>query len=336
MEITWVLWAAVVGLALWLALRQGRLQRAIDALAGAAGSGALTVLQREIQAIREGVDRRLGEQAVQAKDLSERLGRLQAATEQVERLGREITELQKILQPPQLRGVFGERLLTDLLTDMLPQDRVRVQHTYPKSGVRVDAAIVLDGGRILPIDAKFPLDNFRRYLELKERADPEAAAARRALGRDVRGHIDAVAARYLSPEDGAVDVALMYIPSESVYYEVALRGLEGEEEPVAGYALERRVVPVSPNSLHAYLCVILMGLKGLQLQESARTILGHLTHLRADVEVLRRELNTAMAQAQHSLGNLRDADGALQRVEVRLETVEKISAGEGPAPRDGA
>ena len=335
MEITWLLWGAVLGLVVWLAVRQSALQRGIDALRRESDAPALAVLQREIQAIREGVDRRLGEHASQAadhaKDLSERLGRLHLATADVARVGREITELQKILQPPQLRGGFGERLLVDLLADMLPRERFRVQHAY-RSGVRVDAAIVLDGGRLLPIDAKFPLDNFRRYVELRDAEDPEAATALRALERDVRGHIDDIATRYLSPDDGTTDVALMYIPSESVYYEVALRGVEGGQTPVASYALERRVVPVSPNTLHAYLCVILMGLKGFQLQESAREILGHLTHLQADVAELRSELNTASTQAEHSLANLRDADAALRRVEARLDTVGRLS---GPEPAEG-
>ncbi|MGH7546150.1 MAG: DNA recombination protein RmuC [Gemmatimonadota bacterium] len=323
MEIVWVGLAAVAGVLVWLGIRAIRVERALRRIA--ADPASLALLQGEIQAVRDGVDRRLGEHLEQARDLSQRLGRLQSATEQVERLGREITELQKLLRPPQLRGPFGEQLLENLLADILPRERFRTQHTYPKSGVRVDAAILLDDHRVLPIDAKFPLDNFRRYVELREGGHPEADAARRDLDRDVRGHVDTIAARYLSPDDGAVDVALMYIPSESVYHEIALRGLDGETEPVAAYALSKRVVPVSPNSMHAYLCVILMGLKGFQLQESAREILGHLTHLRADVSVLRTQLDTALRQAQHSQNNLRDVDGALRRVEVRLDAVQRMS-----------
>ncbi len=321
---------ALLVLLVWIVVQQSRLGRALEQLDAGRAEPALALLQREIEAVREGVDRRLREHLDHARELSERLGRLQAAAENVEQLGREITELQKVLRPPQLRGVFGERMLADLLADILPQDRFRTQHPYPKTGARVDAAIFLDGGRILPIDAKFPLDNFRRYVELRDRGAPEAESARRALVRDVRRHIDDIAERYLSPDDGAIDVALMYIPSESVYHEVALRGLEGEEEPVAAYALERGVVPVSPNTAHAYLSVILMGLKGFQLQESAREIRGHLTHLWADVGVLRDELDRAMRQARLSLNNLGDADRALRRVELRLEAVQGLPPREEP------
>lgn len=329
MQIVWVAAlvaaAVLVGVLAWLGLRTLRLERAISALAG--DPAGLALLQREIQSVRQGVDHRLSEHLAQSRDLSQRLGRLQAATEEVERLGREIAQLQKILGPPQLRGPFGERLLEDLLSDVLPRERFRVQHTF-KSGVRVDAAILLEEGRILPIDAKFPLENFRRFVELRDGGRPEAEAARRDLDRDVRSHIDAIASRYLSPEDGTVSVALMYIPSESVYYEVALRGLDGEHEPIAAYALSRRVVPVSPNSMHAYLCVILMGLRGIQLQQRAREIRDDLGQLQTDASALREELNRAMRQAQHSLGNLGDVDRVLQRIELRLDRMQRGSAPE--------
>ncbi|MBI4513958.1 MAG: DNA recombination protein RmuC [Gemmatimonadetes bacterium] len=325
MELVYAALALAIVLLGWLLVLHVRLGRRIHLLEAGPASDSLALLQREIQAVREGVDGRLRDHLSQAQEISERLGRLQSATENVERLGREIAELQRILKPPQLRGGFGERMLSDLLADMLPRDRFRVQYTYPKKRTRVDAAILLDAGRILPIDAKFPLDNFRRYVELRDSGLPEAQAARRDLTRDVKRHIDDIAQRYLSPEDGAADVALMYIPSESVYYEVALRGVEGEEEPLADYAIRRRVVPVSPNSFHAYLSVILTGLRGFQLQESAREILGHLSQLRAGVAGLRGELDRAIRQADQSLKNLRDVDEALRAVETRLETVHRLA-----------
>jgi DNA recombination protein RmuC len=328
------LWIAVglVAVAfLWLAIRQAHLGREAARAAGA--PEALALLQREVQAVRETLDRRLGEHAQQAEALSERLGRLQEATGEVARLGREIAELQKVLQPPQMRGSFGERLLKDLLTDVLPAERVRFQYTYPKSGTRVDAAVVLEEGRVLPIDAKFPLESVRRYVELRDAGAPEASAARREVQRRVRTHIDDIAARYLSPDDGAVDVAFMYIPSELVYYEVALRGLDGEEDPLASYALRKGVVLVSPNSMHAYLSLVLLGLKGHRLEARAREILGLLAHLRSDLAAFRGEFDTALTQARRSLNNLEDADRALRRVEARLDAVE--SAGEGEEAEGG-
>jgi DNA recombination protein RmuC len=212
-------------------------------------------------------------------------------------------------------------MLEELLADMLPRERFRTQYTYRGSGVRVDAAILLGDGRLLPIDSKFPLDNFRRYVELRGSGDGEAQAAQRAFARDVKRHVDDVADKYLEPDDGAVDVAFMYIPSESVFHEVALSPLDEAGQSLTEYALRRRVVPVSPNTLHAYLSVVRMGLRGFQLQESAREILQHLTHLSSDVEELRSELGTAIKQSRHSIANLTDADAALRRVEERLESI---------------
>jgi hypothetical protein len=170
------LFVAVLALA-WGVLR---LEKGIESRAPAPG---LQLLQREVQAIRSGVDGRLREHLQQTHELSQRIGQLQEATQQVEQLGLGLDELQKILQPPQLRGAFGERLLEDALTDVLPRDRFCLQYTYPSTGVRVDVAVLLGAGRLLPIDSKFPLENFRRYLDLRQAGSPEADSAHRAFNR---------------------------------------------------------------------------------------------------------------------------------------------------------
>jgi DNA recombination protein RmuC len=320
MDLMIPLLAVLLLIALWLGWRQLRVEREIRRFAEVPPA-ALQLLQREVQAIRSGVDDRLREHVQQTSELSRRIGLLQKATENVESLGDGLGELQRILQPPQLRGAFGERLLEETLADMLPRDRFRLQYTYSTSGARVDAVILLGDGRLLPVDSKFPLDNFRRYVDLRGCGSPDADAARRAFARDVRGHIDDVSAKYIVPDEGALDVAFMYIPSESVFHEVAIAAIDEEGRCLAEYAHRKRVIPVSPNTLHAYLTVVRMGLRGFQLQESAREVLQHLSQLHTDVETLRSELDTALKQARHSLANLSDADAALGRVEGRLGSV---------------
>ncbi|MGD8698605.1 MAG: DNA recombination protein RmuC [Gemmatimonadales bacterium] len=310
--------ALLVLLVVWLAWRQLRVERNFAGLADGPPA-SMQLLQREVQALRAGVDERLREQLRQADELSHRIGQLQKATEHVEHLGTGLEELQKILQPPQLRGAFGERLLEEALAEMLPADRYCVQYTYPSSGVRVDVAILLGEGRLLPIDSKFPLENFRRYLGKRQQGDPEAEASLRAFARDVRSHVDDVASKYLSPDDGALDVAFMYIPSESVFHEVVVGGLDIGGTALSEYALRRRVVPVSPNTLNAYLAVVRMGLRGYKLQESTREILSSLTHLQSDLVALRSEFGTAIKQARHSLANLTEAETALTRIELRMD-----------------
>ncbi len=326
MDVSVVLLSALILGAVWLVWRLARAERELKRMAETPPA-SLQLLQREVQALRSGVDERLRENFQQAHELSQRIGRLQEATQQVERLGVGLDELQKILQPPQLRGAFAERLLEEAIADVLPRDRFALQYTFPSRGVRVDAAVFLGDGRLLAIDAKFPLDNFRRYLDLRRSSDPGVAAAHRAFARDVRRHVDDVAAKYLSPDDGSLDVAFMYIPSESIFHELALDGFELDGEPLVRYALCKRVVPVSPNTLYAYLTVVRLGMSGFRLQESARELLDHLGHLQSDLTELGSELARAARQARHSLTNLSRAERVLDRVQTRL-----IGLGEGERP----
>ena len=312
---------------LWLAWRHGRILKEMRRQSEAPPA-SLQLLQREVQAVRSGLDERMREQLQQTHEVSRRLGELRAATEHVEQLGSGLEELRKIFEPPGARGIFGERMLEEALADVLPREAFRIQYTYPKSGVRVDAAIFLGDGRLLPIDSKFPLDNFRRYLDLRAAGSPDADAARREFARDVRSHVDDVAGRYLSPDDGSLDVALMYIPSESIFHEAALSGLSDGDCTLTEYASRRRVFPVSPNTLYAYLSVVRMGLRGHRLGGSAREMLRHLSHLQADVEEACGKLSTALKQARYSVSNLDEAEEALRRVERRLAS---LSAGPPPS-----
>ncbi len=325
MQLAVSLLVGLLRLAVWLSWRLSRLSRDVQRLADEP-SPSMHLLQREVQAVRSGVDDRLREHFAAARELGQQLGRLEKAAENVEQLGAGLSELQSILRPPQLRGAFGERMLEDLLADALPRDRFRVQYTYPSSGVRVDAVVLLGGGRLLPIDSKFPLDNFRRYLELRQSGNDRAAVVRRAFARDVKRHVDDISAKYVSADDGTLDVAFMYIPSESVFREVAVDGQDGDGATLAEYAIRKRVVPVSPNTLHAYLSVVRLGLQGFQLQGSAREIVDHLTHLDADVRKLRSQLGTAVKQTRHSLGNLNEADDVLRRIEARLSRIRGVPA----------
>ena len=144
-------------------------------------------------------------------------------------------------------------LLANLLRDMLPADAYRLQYTF-RSGERVDAVIRVD--KLLPVDAKFPLDNFERLANAE--ADDERELHEKAFGRDVKGHIDAIASKYIRPAEGTFDFAFMYLPSEAVYYELVC----GKTGNLSAYAHGKRVIAVSPGTLHAYLLMVTQGLAG--------------------------------------------------------------------------
>jgi DNA recombination protein RmuC len=260
------------------------------------------------------------------------LGTLHEATRRVAEIGREIQGLEQVLKSPKMRGGLGETLLERLLDEMLPREHWVTQHGF-RSGEKVDAAIKI-GERIVPVDAKFPLENFRRMLEQSE--ETQRRALRRAFARDVKSRVDEIAKKYILPDEGTYDFALMYVPAENVYYEIAVRPEDADEEPIATYALAKRVVPVSPNSIFAYVQVIVLGLKGLRIEANARRIQEDLARLGGDVAKLRQPLATLGRHLGNAQKQYEDAQRELDRFETKLDEIGRKggAAALGEAPPD--
>lgn len=206
-----------------------------------------------------------------------RLGELQHATQTMVGIGKDIASLQDILRSPKLRGGLGEFLLEQLLAQILPEENFTLQYAF-RDGSKVDAVIRMGDG-LIPVDAKFPLENFRRYLEEKD--EEKQQQSRKQFMSDVRKRVDEIASKYILPQEGTYDFALMYIPAENVYYEILIKG-DSQKESLSEYAQKRHVIPVSPNSLYAYLGVIAKGLRGLKIERSASVILESLQQLEND------------------------------------------------------
>jgi DNA recombination protein RmuC len=211
--------------------------------------------------------------------IQQNLGQLREAGRHMEQVGKEIAGLSDLLRAPKLRGGIGELFLGDLLAQMLSPEQYQLQYAF-QSGERVDAVVKLAAGMV-PVDSKFPLESFQRLL--KEQDDEQRARERRDFIKTVRKHIDDIAAKYIRPDEGTFDFALMYIPAENVYYETIIADeAMGESGGVMSHALDRKVIPVSPNSFYAYLQAIALGLRGLQIEERAQEILGYLGRLEGD------------------------------------------------------
>jgi DNA recombination protein RmuC len=272
-----------------------------------------------IQQVQAAMGQRLDQAATAVSQVHGQLGTLTEATRRMEQVGRDIAGLEQILRAPKVRGGLGEILLERLLGEILPADTYRLQHAF-RGGDRVDAVIVL-AERLVPVDSKFPLENFRRLVE--EPQEDKRRVARRAFVRDVRNRVDEIAKKYILPDEGTFDFALMYIPAENVYYEVVVReGDETEEDALQAYALSRRVIPVSPNSFYAYLQVILLGLKGLRIEQNARDILATLGRLSGDLARFREHFDTLGKHVTNAKNKYEDAATALARFETKLESVE--------------
>lgn len=225
------------------------------------------------------VGERLDNAARVVSEVQKGLGSLTQASERIYEVGKDIASLQEILRAPKLRGGLGELFLGDLLAQVLPNANFTLQYKF-KTGETVDAIVQLGLGMV-PVDAKFPLENFRRMIETSVEADRKAN--RKKFVADVKRHIDAIASKYILPDEGTFDFALMYIPAENVYYETIIRDEAlGEESSISAYALERRVIPVSPNSFYAYMQAIVLGLRGMRIEKSAQEIIRQLARLKGD------------------------------------------------------
>jgi DNA recombination protein RmuC len=279
----------------------------------------LQLVNQQLQSSSGQIGQRLDTAAKVIGEVKENIGKLSKASEQIFDVGKNIATLQEILRPPKLRGGLGEQFLGELLSQILPSEFFTLQYSF-SSGERVDAVVKL-GERLVPIDSKFPLDNFRRLIECK--TDEERKASQKMFSRDVKKHIDDIAGKYIVPQEGTYDFALLYIPAENVYYETITKDdAFGEEKGILSYALNKRVIPVSPNSFYAYLQVIVLGLKGLKIEEHAREIQSLLGGLGKDLKDFQDDFRLVGKHITDARNRFDEARSRLEKFTFRLEQIE--------------
>ncbi|OGK25881.1 hypothetical protein A3A46_02505 [Candidatus Roizmanbacteria bacterium RIFCSPLOWO2_01_FULL_37_13] len=202
------------------------------------------------------------------------IGNVQRTIGEFSEIGRSMQELQEFLRSPKLRGNIGEQVLKELLSQHFPKDSFRLQYIF-KNGEKVDAVIKTSQGMI-PIDSKFPMENFRRLI--KETDKQAREKIKKEFISDVKKHIQTIAKKYIVVDEGTLDYALMYIPSESVFYEII------NEADLFDFAGKQRILPVSPMSFYAYIKAVLMSFEGQRIQSKAREILEILQAIKKDYE----------------------------------------------------
>jgi len=272
----------------------------------------------QLNAITSQMSERLGNTTEVVASLKESLGRIEEANKRIFEVGKDISSLQDLLRAPTFRGEVGEFLLANLLGQILPQEHFTLKHKF-KNGEIVDAVIRL-GNRLVPVDSKFPLENFKKMLE--SAGEDEKQRSRRDFVRDVKKHIDDVSDKYILPDEGTFDFALLYIPAENVYYETIIKDdTLGEGGGVCSYALSRRVIPVSPNSFYAYLQALVLGLKGLRIEKAAEEILGNLARLHGDLIKFREDFDVLGKHLANSRTKYEEAERKLDRLGEKLLTV---------------
>ncbi len=268
------------------------------------------ILERTHQSLGE----RLDNAARVVGNVQKSLGGLEEANRKIYDVGKDIASLQEILRAPKLRGGLGEFFLEDLLAQILPAQHFIIQHAF-KSGERVDAVIKL-GSSLVPVDSKFPLENFKRTLEAAN--DDERSRTKRQFISDVKKHVDAIASKYILPDEGTYDFALMYIPAENVFYETIIKDDSEGERNLSQYALSKRVIPVSPNSFYAYLQAIVLGLKGMKVEERAKEIIQYLSRLRGDFGKFRDDFGLLGKHLNHAQASYQSTEKRLEQFGQRL------------------
>lgn len=212
-------------------------------------------------------------------------------------IGRGMRDLQEFLNSPKLRGNMGEQVLKELLKQFLPRQAFDIQYTF-KSGDKVDAIIKTSGG-IIPVDSKFPMENFRRMTGESDES-LKKLATRNFVG-DVKKHIDDISKKYILVDEGTVDYALMYIPSESIYYEII------NNSDLFDYSSEKRILIVSPSTFYAYMKAILMSFEGQKIEAQAKQILSSLRAIQKDYEKVNDNLGVTqkhLTNAYNMMGNV--------------------------------
>lgn len=253
------------------------------------------------------------------KDINERLdnaakviGALQGRLGEMSQIGPDIRRLSEVLASPKARGNFGEEMLENMLSQVLNKSAYRSQYKF-KNGEVVDMAVFV-GEKILPVDSKFSMENFRLYKEAKE--DDAAENLKKQFLRDIRKRIDEIHKKYILPQENTFDFALMYIPSEGVFHEAL------EDTATVEYARTKKVYMVSPNTLYHHLQIILIALRGQQVNEVAEKLL----HMVAGIQQESDKFGRNLGVLSNHIKNAGNTMGTVANDFVKLQSNIKNAA----------
>jgi DNA recombination protein RmuC len=277
----------------------------------AAVNDRLNQMNQSIQEANKIIGQNLGSATSAFGNVKEQLGKLEQTNQQIIAISRDISSLQELLRAPKFRGLMGETFLENLLSQVLPKDHYQVQYRFKNSDV-VDAVIKL-GERLVPVDAKFSLENFRKMQESSDEQIKDSF--RKKFIQDIRNRINEIGSKYILPAENTYDFALMYIPAENVYYEVIIK------EDVFSYSMSKKVIPVSPNTFYAYLQVICLGLRGLKVEENAKMILKSLSSLTVEADKFKEEFNILGNHLVNANTKYSEAQKRFEKVSERLVNI---------------
>lgn len=278
-------------------------------------------MSQQVASVQSSVGKSLSSTQDTIVKIGEQLGGLSEAAKRIQDVGQDVSSLKDVLQPPKLRGIFGELLLEQLLAQVLPAANFTMQHRF-SDGTIVDAVVRTPDG-LVPIDSKFPIDSYRRLLEAAN--DEERERLRKEFVRDVRNRVVEVT-KYIQPSENTMDFALMYIPAEAIFYEL-ISGSTVDESMT--FALERQVHLVSPNTFYMLLQTLARTLQRMQVQENVEKFRAQVAHVGRDFQRFQAEFATL---GKH-ISNAKNKHDELGRWSDKIEGGLQLAA---PQDEDGA
>ena len=288
-------------------------------------------LDKNQELMRTSITRQFEASSKLIADVTERLTKLDETNKRVVDVATDLKTLQNVLQNPKQRGVLGEYYLGQVLENVLPPDRFKLQYGF-KGGDIVDAVIILEKGKLLPVDSKFSLENYNRLIEETDKTQRELLA--RAFKTDLKTRIDETS-KYIRPKEGTMDYAFMFIPSEAIYYDLLINKVgmtNTSARDLIEYAFrEKNVIIVSPTTFMAYLQTVLQGLRALQIEDQAKDIqmrvgeLGrHIATYEQFMQKLGGSLGTTVNHYNNAHKELRKIDKDIVKIAHSAPSVEPI------------
>lgn len=274
-----------------------------------------TSLQQQITDSNKSINERLDNAARAVASVNKELG-------QVQEMGRHMKELQDFLKSPKLRGNIGEQVMRDMLEQCLSRGQCDFQYKF-KDGQVVDAIVKTDKG-IIPIDSKFPMENFQKMM--KTSSEEEKTAMMHEFAKDVKKHITDINRKYILPAEGTVDFALMYVPSEAIYYEIIRH-----DEDLNSFANQKKVFMVSPNSFYYFLRVILIGLEGKRIEAAAQKILEALSAIKQENEKFSQQMGVLTRHITNAKSAVDGVNNEYSKLTSKIDQVSMLKAGSEPA-----
>ena len=284
-------------------------------LSGLKSDTSLGLLNQNMQGMQQRIDETTRTIGVRLDRAAEVIQGVSRELGQVQEIGRSMKDLQDFLRSPKLRGNIGEQVMRDLLEQYFPRASFDLQYQF-NSGERVDAIVKTDKG-LIPIDAKFPLENFQKLSKAPDEATRTAAL--KDFFKDVKKHITDISRKYILPAEGTVDFAVMYIPSESVYYEIVR-----DDDELTTFAYDKRVFLVSPNSFYYFMKVLMIGLEGKRVEEASRKILETLKAIQQDAVRFGDQLGVMTTHLTNAKNTLDRVNNEYAKLSGKIEDVRLL------------